>query len=168
MGKQEKTNAMRLLERAGIPYEAVYYASDGHALDAVSVAGLLGAPPETVFKTLVLMGSDGQPCVCVIPGPEELDLKKAARAFGVKSLRMLHVEELKPVTGYVRGGCSPIGMKKPFRPLVDSACLRQGSVLVSAGQIGAQIRLTPEDLLRACSAAALPLCLNAEEPGPGV
>lgn len=150
MGKQEKTNAMRRLDSLGLPYEALHYPSSGEALDAETVAGLLGVPAQTVFKTLVTQGNTGEYFVCVIPGDQELDLKLAAAAFLVKSLRMLHVDELKPVTGYVRGGCSPIGMKRPFRTAVDSACLGLGNILVSAGQIGAQIRLKPGDLLLAC------------------
>lgn len=161
MGKPEKTNAMRLLDRAGIAYESLYYASSGQALDALAVAALLGVPPETVYKTLVLQGSDGQTHVCVIPGPRELDLKLAAAAFRVKSLRMLHVDELKPLTGYVRGGCSPIGMKKQFRTALDASAQALPVILVSAGQIGAQVRLKPEDLLKACGGILAALCQGA-------
>lgn len=163
MGKQEKTNAMRLLDKAGIPYEAVYYPSNSQALDAGAVAGLLGLAPDMVYKTLVLQGSDGQYCVCVIPGKGELDLKLAAAAFEVKSLRMLHVDELKPVTGYVRGGCSPLGMKKPFRTALDSASLAQAFILVSAGLIGAQIRLRAADLQAMTGAVCAELCRRQAE-----
>ncbi len=154
MGRIEKTNAMRLLDRAGIPYEALSYPSNGEAVDAGTVAGLLGEPPERIFKTLVLRGSDTQHYVCVIPGPAELDLKLAAAHFGVKSLHMHAVSELKEVTGYVRGGCSPLGMKKPFRTAVDASALNLPYVIISGGQIGVQVRLKPEDLLRAAKAGA--------------
>lgn len=158
MARNEKTNAMRMLDKEGIPYAPLAYASSGEAKDAAAVAALLGVPPETVFKTLVLEGSDRQFYVCVIPGPRELDLKKAAAAFQVKSLRMLHVDEIRPATGYVRGGCSPIGMKKPYRTALDSAALALDALLVSAGQIGLQIRLAPRDLLRACGGITAALC----------
>ena len=162
MAKQEKTNAMRQLDRAKIPYEALYYPSGGQPLDAQAVAALLAVPPQTVFKTLVLQDSAGLCHVCVIPGPAELDLKAAAAAFLVKSLRMLHVDELKPLTGYVRGGCSPIGMKKAYPTALDSACLNQDSILVSAGQLGAQIRIKPRDLAAFCGAVIADI---ARQPG---
>ena len=158
MGKSEKTNAMRLLEKAGIPYEALAYPSQGEAKDALTVAALLGLPPEMVYKTLVLEGSDDQFYVCVIPGPKELDLKKAAAAFKVKSLRMLHVDEIRPATGYVRGGCSPLGMKKSYITALDSEALEHDSLLVSAGQIGLQVKLAPRDLQKACGAITAALC----------
>ena len=148
----DKTNAMRMLDKAGISYEALGYPSNSEALDAVTVAGLLNVAPERVFKTLVLQGHDQAFYVCVIPGQAELDLKKAAAAFKVKSLRMLHVDEIRPVTGYVRGGCSPIGMKKRLRTAVDESALIQPCILVSAGVIGAQIKLRPEDLFKVCGA----------------
>ena len=157
MAREEKTNAMRLLDRAGLPYEALFYPSDGQPRDAGEVALLLGVPAEQVFKTLVLAGAGGH-YVCVIPGPRELDLKKAAAAFGVKSLRMLHVQEIKPATGYVRGGCSPIGMKKALPTALDRAALSLDDILVSAGQIGAQLRLAPGDLLQMTQALAADLC----------
>lgn len=152
MGKVEKTNAMRRLERMGIAYAALAYDSGGLPLDAVSVAGLLGVAPEIVYKTLVLLGADKDYYVCVIPGQKELDLKKAAAAFGQKSLRMLHADEILLATGYERGGCSPIGMKKPYRTAVDEAATRQAQIIVSAGKIGLQVMLAPENLIKACGA----------------
>ena len=152
MAKQEKTNAMRQLDRAKIPYEALYYPSGGQPLDAQAVAALLAVPPQTVFKTLVLQDSAGLCHVCVIPGPAELDLKAAAAAFMVKSLRMLHVDELKPLTGYVRGGCSPIGMKKAFPTVVEAKAKNQPYILVSAGKIGLQLKLRPDDVIKAAGA----------------
>ncbi|HSK68215.1 MAG TPA: Cys-tRNA(Pro) deacylase [Candidatus Limnocylindria bacterium] len=148
----DKTNAMRMLEREGIPYEALEYPCPEGPLDAPSVAALLGEDPAHVFKTLVLMGSDGVPAVCVIPGSAELDLKRAAAAFGVKALRMLHVDELRPLTGYVRGGCSPLAMKKRYRTALDESALALDRVLVSGGRLGAQVRLRPADLAKASGA----------------
>lgn len=157
MSKQEKTNAMRMLDKAGVPHETLFCESGGEAMDAVTVANLLGVDPEMVYKTLVLQGSFQGYYVCVIPGPAELDLKRAAACFNVKSLRMLHVDELKPVTGYVRGGCSPIGMKKRFPTLVDSACDTLPALIVSGGQIGVQIRIAPKDLVSLIFADTAPL-----------
>ncbi|MHC1787243.1 MAG: Cys-tRNA(Pro) deacylase [Christensenellales bacterium] len=157
MPKPDKTNAMRLLDRAKLPYQALEYPSQGEAIDALQVAALLGQPPETVFKTLVLLGSDGGHYVCVLPGPRGLDLKKAASCFKVKSLHLLPVNEIKDVTGYVRGGCTPLGMKKPFPTLVDASALTQPLILVSGGRIGLQIKLRPEDLLAAAGAATADL-----------
>lgn len=172
MGRNEKTNAMRLLDQKGIPYETKSYPHQNEALCAEKVAELLQADPETVFKTLVLMDTKNACYVCVIPGPLELDLKRAAAAFSVKSLRMLHVDELKPNTGYVRGGCSPIGMKKQYRTLVDSAAKNLPFLFVSAGQIGSQLKLNPADLLRASGAeyaeiSRAPARDDEEEAGAG-
>lgn len=152
MGKIDKTNAMRILDQKGISYETRSYEHQNEALDAVRVAELLEADPKTVFKTLVLMDAKNTCYVCVIPGPCELDLKRAAAAFCVKSLRMLHVDDLKPYTGYVRGGCSPIGMKKQYKTLLDRTARDLLFVYVSAGQIGSQLKLKPADLLRASGA----------------
>ena len=163
MKKPEKTNAMRMLDKAALRYETLTYESNGEALDAVTVAGLLGVDPHGVYKTLVLQGSDQGNYVCVIPGPKDLDLKRAAACFNVKSLRMLHVDELKPVTGYVRGGCSPIGMKKHYPTLVDSACDALPYFFVSGGQIGLQIRITPKDLLALVAARTAALIREAQE-----
>ena len=167
MDKIEKTNAMRLLDRAGIAYEALSYPSNGEAVDAAEVARLLGEPPERIFKTLILLGNDAQHSVCVIPGPSELDLKAAAAGFGIKSLSMLPVAQLKPVTGYVRGGCSPFGMKKTLRTAVDGSAAALPYVIVSGGRIGLQIRLKPDDLLKAAGAFYTSLIRQAAEPGHG-
>lgn len=163
MKKPEKTNAMRMLDKAALRYETLTYESNGEALDAVTVAGLLVVGPHEVYKTLVLQGSDQGYYVCVISGPKDLDLKRAAACFNVKSLRMLHVEELKPVTGYVRGGCSPIGMKKHYPTLVDSACDALPYFFVSGGQIGLQIRIAPKDLLSLVSARTAALTRETQE-----
>ena len=144
--KEAKTNVMRALERAKIPYRHYSYEHDGGAVDGESVAKLLGQNPAQVFKTLVTRGGNSF-FVFVIPVGSELDLKAAARAVGEKSVSMLHVSELLPVTGYVRGGCSPIGMKKQFSTVIDESCLAFQSIIFSAGKIGAQVEVAPSDLL---------------------
>ena len=152
MSRTEKTNAMRLLDKAGIPYETLEYPSHGEAIDAGQVAVLLGEPPEHIFKTLVLRGSDQGLFACLLSGNRELDLKKAAAFFQVKSLQMLAVNELKAATGYVRGGCSPLGMKKPPRTAVDLSALKLPYLIVSGGRIGLQLKLKPDDLIKAAQA----------------
>jgi len=150
MPKEAKTNAMRMLERAKIPYTAHEYPhEEGQAVDGATVAQLTGQDPARVFKTLVTQGSDKNYYVFVIPVLAELDLKKAARAAGVKSVAMLHVADLNRVTGYIRGGCSPVGMKKQFVTVYEERCLAQSAILVSGGRIGTQIECAPADLLRA-------------------
>ena len=150
MAKEAKTNAMRLLERSKIAYTAHEYPhAPGEAVDGVTVARLTGRDPACVFKTLVTQGADRNYYVFVIPVAAELDLKKAAKAAGVKSVSMLHVADLLKVTGYVRGGCSPVGMKKQFKTVFDASCLTQPAILVSAGRIGTQIEAAPADLLAA-------------------
>ena len=150
--KQEnKTNAMRILERMDIAFESMDYECDEFT-DGLEVANKLGLDQEEVFKTLVTVGSDGQHYVFVIPVAEELDFKKCARAVGVKSIQMIHVKELFDLTGYVRGGCTSIGMKKQFVTRVDETAQLFEKIYVSAGRIGTQIRLDPEDLLKAAQA----------------
>jgi Cys-tRNA(Pro)/Cys-tRNA(Cys) deacylase len=140
-----KTNAMRTLETAGISYTAHEYESEG-AIDGVSVANKLGKPVDQVFKTLVAQGASREYYVFVIPVALELDLKAAAKAVGEKAVGMIRVADINKVTGYIRGGCSPIGMKKQFRTVVDSACILQETIIVSAGKIGHQIEVAPDDL----------------------
>ena len=142
-----KTNAMRVLEAAGIRYTAHGYQSDG-AIDGVSVAHKIGKPVEQVFKTLVAQGLSREYYVFVIPVALELDLKAAAKAVGEKSVELIRVADINKVTGYVRGGCSPIAMKKHYRTVVDSHCVLQETIIVSAGKIGHQIEIAPDDLIR--------------------
>ncbi|MBR2264717.1 MAG: Cys-tRNA(Pro) deacylase [Firmicutes bacterium] len=150
--KQEnKTNAMRILERMGIAYESLDYECDEFT-DGLEIADKLGLAYDEVFKTLVTVGSDGQHYVFVIPVAEELDFKKCARAVGVKSIQMIHVKELFDLTGYVRGGCTSVGMKKQFVTRIDETAQLFDKIYVSAGRIGTQIHLDPEDLLRAAQA----------------
>ena len=144
---EEKTNVMRILDKAGVPYIPHGYQTEDGAIDAVSVAQKLGLPEEKVFKTLVTMGSKGI-CVFVLPAAEELDLKKAARAAGQKSVAMIHVKEINEYTGYIRGGCSPVGMKKKYPTFLDRSAAEQKTILVSAGRIGSQVEVSPGDLLR--------------------
>lgn len=152
MPKPEKTNAMRILDALNIPYEAVSYENDGTAKDGVTVAALVNESPDHVYKTLVTLDEKGAPHVCVLPADKELDLKAAARHFGVKSLAMEKVKDLKALTGYVRGGCSPIGMKKPFPTVIERAAMQKDHVLVSAGKIGLQLKIAPAQLAAAAKA----------------
>ena len=146
--KEEKTNVMRLLEQKKVPYTAHTYSHDGEtAPDGVSVAAMLGQDPAAVFKTLVVKGASGGFYVFDIPVAATLDLKKAARAVGEKSVAMLPSKELLPLTGYVHGGCSPVGMKKLFPTVFHESCLQQGTICVSAGKIGFQVEVRPADLM---------------------
>lgn len=149
MPKEAKTNAMRMLERAKIPYTAHEYPhAPGDPVDGATVARLTGQDPARVFKTLVTQGADRGYYVFVVPVLAELDLKKAAKAAGVKSVAMIHVAEINKVTGYIRGGCSPVGMKKQFPTVFDDSCLAQETILVSGGRIGTQIECAPAALIR--------------------
>ena len=144
---EEKTNVMRLLEQKKVPYTPHQYPhQEGMAGDGATVAAVLGRDPASVFKTLVTRGATKANYVFVVPVLAELDLKKAARAVGEKSIEMIHVKELTPLTGYVRGGCSPIGMKKRFKTVLDQSAADQAAILVSAGKIGCQVELAPGDL----------------------
>ena len=144
--KEEKTNVMRTLEQKKIPYTAFSYDPNG-PLDGVSVAASLGQEPAAVFKTLVTKGAGGAYYVFDIPVAENLDLKKAARAVGEKSISMLPQKELLPLTGYVHGGCSPVGMKKQFPTVFHETAAEQEQIAVSAGKIGYQVVCKPGDLL---------------------
>ena len=139
--KTEKTNVMRLLEQKKLPYTPHDYLASG-AVSGVEVAAALGEPPERVFKTLVTTGASGGHYVFVIPGPKELDLKKAARAAGEKAIAMLPQRELLALTGYVHGGCSPIGMKKPFPTFIDASAEALPAICISAGRVGRQVKLS--------------------------
>lgn len=145
--KVVKTNAMRLLEQHKIPYMAKAYPhEEGVAVDGVTVAQSLGQEPGSVFKTLVTRGADGAYYVFDVPVAEELDLKKAAKAVGEKSVAMIHVAELLPLTGYIRGGCSPVGMKKPFFTTFHKSAQCWDRIAVSAGRIGLQVLVEPTAL----------------------
>lgn len=136
--QNKKTNAVRELEAAGVPFEFHTFETDG-SLSGVEVATLLGEDPDHVFKTLVTVGKSGEHYVFMIPVAQELDLKKAARAVGEKSIAMIKSRELLPLTGYIHGGCSPLGMKKLFTTSIDETAILFDTIIFSAGRIGAQI-----------------------------
>lgn len=142
-----KTNAARLLDKAKIKYELVPYVVDETDLSATHIADQLGENIGQVFKTLVLVGDKTKYIVCVVPGDMEVDLKKAAKVSGNKKVEMLHMKELLPVTGYIRGGCSPIGMKKAFPTYFHSTCMDFEYIYVSAGMRGLQLKINPKELV---------------------
>lgn len=141
----EKTNVMRILDQKKIPYQAYCYA-DTDAISGVEVATVLGQNPKQVFKTLVTVGASKRNYVFVIPVCEELHLKKAAKAVGEKSIEMLKSKELLPLTGYIHGGCSPIGMKKLYKTVIDVSAEAFDTIIFSAGKIGYQVEVAPADL----------------------
>ena len=144
---EEKTNDMRVLDQKTIPYTPHSYPhSEGEAVDGATVAAILGRDPGEVYKTLVTRGASKANYVFVVPVLSELDLKKAAKTAGEKSIEMIHVKELTPLTGYVRGGCSPIGMKKRLKTFIDASAQDHTAILVSAGKIGYQVELSPDAL----------------------
>ena len=149
----KKTNVARLLDHDNIKYELVAYEVDENDLSAVHVAESLGEDIKQVFKTIVLHGDKSGNIVCVVPGDAEVDLKKAAQVSGNKKCSPLPLKELLPTTGYIRGGCSPIGMKKHFPTYIDSSARNFGDIYVSAGGRGMQVRLSPDDLALMSKAA---------------
>ena len=153
----QKTNAARLLDAAGIAYSLVEYEVDEEHLEASHVAAELGEDLDRVFKTLVLRGDKSGPFVCVIPGSLEVDLKVAAKISGNKNCEMLHVKELLPLTGYIRGGCSPIGMKKQFPTFIHESALLYDTIYISAGIRGLQLCLSPQDLIQFTGANIYPI-----------
>ena len=150
---EQKTNVMRFLEQKKVRYIPHDYPHGETAVDGLTVAGLIGKNAACVFKTLVARGASRNVYVFVVPVAAELDLKKAAKAAGEKSIEMVRVSEITALTGYVRGGCSPIGMKKQYRTFLDGSAAAQESIVVSAGKIGAQVELAPEELVRLTRAA---------------
>lgn len=149
----KKTNVMRILDKSKVKYDVFIYKVDEEHLDAVTVAESAGVDINLVYKTLVLQGSDKNYYVAVINGADELDLKKTAGAFGVKSIDMLPLKEITKVTGYIRGGCSPIGMKKQYKTILDKKMQELEYIVISAGQRGLQLRLAVSDLMRAVHAS---------------
>jgi len=150
-----KTNAMRLLEAAKIPFEIMEYEVDESDLSGVSTARETGKDPSQIFKTLVFSGEKQGYGVCCIPACEELDLKKTAKAFGEKKVEMLHVKDLLKVTGYIRGGCSPVGMKKPFPTVIDETAALFDKIYVSAGVRGIMLGIEPGALAEYVNAKLL-------------
>jgi Cys-tRNA(Pro)/Cys-tRNA(Cys) deacylase len=146
-------NAVRRLDALGIPYDlAAYDPGDAH-VDAVAVARGLGVAPDALFKTLVARDDDGGVRVYCVPAAADLDLKKAARASGVRSVALVPLKDLQPLTGYVRGGCSPLGMRRPYPVLIDEFATTHGRIHVNAGARGLQLVIAPADLARACGGA---------------
>ncbi len=158
--KNNKTNVARLLDKAGVGYELIPYEVDESDLSAVHVAVQLGEDVKRVFKTIVLHGDRSGYFVCVVPGDDEIDLKKAARVSGNKKCELLPMKELLPVTGYIRGGCSPIGMKKHFPTYLHLTAGQYDFIYISAGQRGLQVKIAPSDLL--CETSATCADLTAE------
>lgn len=148
----EKTNASRILEKLNIPFSLIEYEVDPENLDAFHVAESLGEDIATVFKTLVLQGDKNGYFICVIQGDKEVDLKKAAKLSGNKKVSMIPMKELLPLTGYIRGGCTAIGMKKNFPVFLDSNASKHEYIHISAGKRGLQIKLSPEDYIRVTNA----------------
>ena len=154
-----KTNVMRLLDAAGITYETGTYEVDEHDLSGSHAADLMGADHDRMYKTLVLKGEKKGYMVCCIPVDEELDLKKAARAAGEKKVEMIHVKDMLGITGYIRGGCSPIGMKKQFCTVLDRSVENIPAMIVSGGKKGTQVELAPRDLAGLISAKVDAVCV---------
>lgn len=156
MGKELKTNAVRILDRNKINYSLITYECD-EFIDGLHTAEKTGAPVEQSFKTLVMQGKSKKYYVFVIPIAEEVDLKLAAKTVGEKSVEMIHVKDLTAITGYVRGGCSPLGMKKPFPTVIDASAENYSEMYVSGGRIGTTIRLNPQDLASVTGAVFAPV-----------
>ena len=146
-----KTNAMRILESMHIPFTSYTYECE-EFVDAIQIADMLGLPYEKVYKTLVAEGHSREYYVFVIPIAEELDLKKAAKSVGEKSVELIHVKDINKITGYIRGGCTAVGMKKQYVTRIDASAMALPSVIVSGGRLGMQIELTPNDLKKAAKA----------------
>ena len=148
MKKITKTHAMRLLDTKKLDYQVHTYEHNGNeAVDGIHVAEILGQDENCVFKTLVTQANTREYIVFMLPVAKELDLKKCAKAAGVKSVDMIHVKDLLSITGYIRGGCSPLGMKKTYRTFIDESCLQQEHIFFSGGKIGLQIEMKTTDLL---------------------
>ena len=160
--KENKTNAIRRFDSAKIKYTIHRYEHGDAPVDGATIAALIDRDPSVVYKTLVTRGADKNYYVFDIPVLRELDLKKAARAAGVKSVEMIHVSEINALTGYVRGGCSPVGMKKQFKTFFDISAEGLDTMIVSAGRIGWQIEAAPSDIAKLCRACFAALLLHAE------
>lgn len=157
MAKEEKTNVMRLLDQKKIPYNTYCYA-DTDAVSGTEVAAVLGQNPDQVFKTLVTVGKSGANFVFVIPVERELSFKKAAKAVGEKNIEMIKQKDLLPLTGYIHGGCSPIGMKKPFKTTIHESAAEFDTIIFSAGKIGYQVEVSPENLKKAVNYQLFDVC----------
>ncbi len=156
--KDIKTNAMRILDKNKIPYQVNTYECE-EFIDGVHIADMMGQSYDQSFKTLVTVGKSGEHYVFALPIDRELDLKKAARAVGEKSVEMIHVKDINQITGYIRGGCTPIGMKKNYVTVLHSSILTLDEVIISGGRIGSQIQLKPDDLIRVTNAKVEDICV---------
>ena len=162
MKKDTKTNAMRILDKEKISYTPFYYECD-EFVDGVHIADMLGQPYESSFKTLVMQGKSKNYFVFVLPIAEEVDMKKAARTVGEKSLEMVHVKDIQQVTGYIRGGVTSIGMKKKYPTVIDESATLFDTIIVSGGMLGTQIHLAPEDLRKAVNGEFADITLTHAE-----
>ena len=151
--KNIKTNAMRILEKKKIPFKANFYSCE-EFIDGIHIADMLSQSYDMSFKTLVAVGKSKENYVFVLPIDRELDLKKAAKSVGEKSVELLHVKDIKDVTGYIRGGCTAIGMKKQFKTVIHSSCLDFDEIIISGGVLGVQLFLSPQDFLKATNGKA--------------
>lgn len=158
MKKELKTNVMRILEKEKVDYKAHYYPHGKEAVDGVTVAELTGQNPNYVFKTLVTVSNKKKYFVFVLPVAKELDLKKAAKAVGAKSIEMIHVKDINKITGYIRGGCSPVGMKKQFVTTYHETAQNNPVIMVSGGKIGTQVECKPDDLLKITKGQYADIC----------
>ncbi len=149
--KNQKTNAMRILDKNKVPYKVNYYECD-EFIDGIHIANMLSQPLDSTFKTLVTKGKSGEYFVFVIPIDKELSLKAAAKSVGEKSIEMVHVKDIRAVTGYIRGGCTSIGMKKQFSTVIDSSALNFDEIIISGGALGTQIFINPNDLIKVTNA----------------
>ncbi len=161
---ETKTNAVRIVEKNRIPFTVQSYEHDDGHIDGVSVAAKLGQDPATVYKTLVTRGASKTIYVFVIPVAKELHLKKAAKQVGEKSIEMIHVSEINKLTGYIRGGCSPIGMKKLYTTTIDQSAEALEHIFVSAGKIGLQLCISPQDLAMLVKARFAPVTQEENDP----
>lgn len=150
---------MRILESEKIDFKAHHYEANDGAIDGISVAAKMGQPTEQVYKTLVTVSPQKVYYVFVIPVAKELDLKAAARSVGAKSVEMIKVADINKVTGYIRGGCSPVGMKKQYKTVIDESCMDVDTMFVSAGKIGYQVEIKPEDLIKVVGAEVAGICM---------
>ena len=157
--KEIKTNAMRILDKNKIAYKTNFYECE-EFIDAMKIADMLGQPYDKTFKTLVTVGKSKEHYVFVIPIDKELDLKKAAKSVGEKSIEMTHVKELKDLTGYIRGGCTPVGMKKLFKTVIHESALEYEEIIISGGCIGAQIFIEPNALAKVVRASFVDVIMN--------
>lgn len=146
--KNLKTNAMRILEKKKLPFKVNYYSCE-EFIDGIHIADMLSQSYDISFKTLVAEGKSKEKYVFVLPVDKELDLKKAAKSVGEKNVELLHVKDIKDVTGYIRGGCTAIGMKKQLRTVIHCSCLEHKEIIISGGALGVQLFLRPEDFLKA-------------------